>query len=226
MADEIIGRISVGDGATFTPAVSSAGELSWTNNKNLPNPEPVDIAQAVVDADALDSRYLQLSGGTMTGDIVRTPGSLAVASADDGYIQLYGGIGYDHGAWLNLTGKDHKNTGRWSLQANDGTNRFALTGNANGTLTWGENTVPTKNVNIQVGKTAFTSVPAGDSVAIPITFSAAFSSTPVVLATVQTNYKNFTASVGSVTTSGASISLNNASGTDRSVVVGWMAISI
>lgn len=49
MADPIIGKISVGDGATFTPAVSSAGELSWTNNKNLPNPETVDIAQAVVD---------------------------------------------------------------------------------------------------------------------------------------------------------------------------------
>lgn len=45
----IIGQISVGDGATFTPEVSNAGELSWTNNKNLPNPETVDIAQAVVD---------------------------------------------------------------------------------------------------------------------------------------------------------------------------------
>ena len=35
----VIGQISVGDGATFTPSVNSAGELSWTNNKNLPNPE-------------------------------------------------------------------------------------------------------------------------------------------------------------------------------------------
>lgn len=49
MADEIIGRISVGDGATFTPSVSSSGELSWTNNKNLPNPATVDIPQAVID---------------------------------------------------------------------------------------------------------------------------------------------------------------------------------
>ena len=45
----IIGRISVGDGATFTPDVTDEGVLTWTNNKNLENPDPVDIAQAVVD---------------------------------------------------------------------------------------------------------------------------------------------------------------------------------
>lgn len=79
MADPIIGKISVGDGATFTPsingdvlswsnnknlpnpenldivgatftpAVSNAGVLSWSNNKGLPNPQSVDMAQAVVD---------------------------------------------------------------------------------------------------------------------------------------------------------------------------------
>ena len=79
MADPIIGKISVGDGATFTPsitndvlswsnnknlpnpesldivgatytpAVSDAGVLSWSNNKGLPNPQSVDMAQAVVD---------------------------------------------------------------------------------------------------------------------------------------------------------------------------------
>lgn len=30
-------------GATFTPAVSEEGVLSWTNDKGLPNPEPVSI---------------------------------------------------------------------------------------------------------------------------------------------------------------------------------------
>lgn len=45
----IIGQISVGDGATFTPAVSSTGELSWSNNKNLPNPATLDIPQVVMD---------------------------------------------------------------------------------------------------------------------------------------------------------------------------------
>lgn len=45
----IIGQISVGDGATFTPSVDNAGVLSWTNNKNLTNPATVDLAQAVLD---------------------------------------------------------------------------------------------------------------------------------------------------------------------------------
>lgn len=49
MADPIIGKISVGDGATFTPAVDNDGVISWSNNKNLPNPASVDIPQAVVD---------------------------------------------------------------------------------------------------------------------------------------------------------------------------------
>ena len=32
-----------GAAATFTPSVSADGTLSWTNNKGLPNPEPVNI---------------------------------------------------------------------------------------------------------------------------------------------------------------------------------------
>lgn len=32
-----------GSGATFTPSVSSAGVISWTNDKGLPNPTPVNI---------------------------------------------------------------------------------------------------------------------------------------------------------------------------------------
>ena len=31
------------DGATYTPAVSSDGTLTWTNDQNLPNPDPVNI---------------------------------------------------------------------------------------------------------------------------------------------------------------------------------------
>ena len=31
------------DGATFFPTVSSDGVISWTNNKGLPNPDPVNI---------------------------------------------------------------------------------------------------------------------------------------------------------------------------------------
>lgn len=35
------------DGATFTPAVSEEGVLSWTNNKGLENPPPVTIKPIV-----------------------------------------------------------------------------------------------------------------------------------------------------------------------------------
>ncbi len=31
------------EGVVFVPAVSEDGVLSWTNNGNLPNPEPVNI---------------------------------------------------------------------------------------------------------------------------------------------------------------------------------------
>lgn len=34
---------SGGNGATFTPAVSQDGIISWTNDKGLENPEPVNI---------------------------------------------------------------------------------------------------------------------------------------------------------------------------------------
>ena len=46
---KLSGRTSVGsvlkgeDGATFIPEVDADGTLRWTNDKNLPNPEPVNI---------------------------------------------------------------------------------------------------------------------------------------------------------------------------------------
>ena len=46
------------DGATFTPSVSSDGTLSWTNDKNLTNPDPVNIkgADGRNGADGADGR--------------------------------------------------------------------------------------------------------------------------------------------------------------------------
>ena len=31
------------NGATFTPSVAANGDISWTNDKDLPNPQPVNI---------------------------------------------------------------------------------------------------------------------------------------------------------------------------------------
>ena len=38
------------DGATFTPSVDEDGNLSWTNDKGLPNPSPVNMVEAVISA--------------------------------------------------------------------------------------------------------------------------------------------------------------------------------
>ena len=42
--DAILVPILGENGATFTPHVSNDGVISWTNDKNLPNPTPVDIS--------------------------------------------------------------------------------------------------------------------------------------------------------------------------------------
>lgn len=42
--DDSVSSIQGGqDGATFTPSVDDSGNLSWTNNKGLANPDPVNI---------------------------------------------------------------------------------------------------------------------------------------------------------------------------------------
>ena len=38
------------DGAVFTPSISAAGIISWTNNGGLPNPEPVDMVSVICNA--------------------------------------------------------------------------------------------------------------------------------------------------------------------------------
>ena len=173
--------------------------------------------------------FLPLSGGTMVGTISTSYSQALVKTNSDGYIQVNSGVATADGSSLVMCAKGYTGVlgaGAFQLTARDSNDSKTLHGKPDGTLIWGGNTIPTKNVNIQAGKTASTNVDAGDSVAIAITFSPAFSFTPIVLATVQTNYKGFYAAVGSITTSGASITLNNTSGTARSVTVGWMAISI
>lgn len=51
-------------GATFTPSVSEEGVLSWTNNGELPNPEPVNIKGPGTDLEFED-------GLTKDGNIIR-----------------------------------------------------------------------------------------------------------------------------------------------------------
>ncbi len=48
------------DGATFVPSVSDDGVISWTNDKELPNPEPVNIKG--VKGDKGDAGYTPVKG--------------------------------------------------------------------------------------------------------------------------------------------------------------------
>lgn len=47
------------DGATFIPSVSADGIISWTNDKDLPNPEPVNIKGVKGDKGDKGDRGLQ-----------------------------------------------------------------------------------------------------------------------------------------------------------------------
>lgn len=43
MPSGVVGKVSPGDGATFTPHIASNGDLTWTNNGGLENPQSVNI---------------------------------------------------------------------------------------------------------------------------------------------------------------------------------------
>lgn len=59
------------DGTTFTPAVSDAGVLSWSNDGGKQNPPDFDLAEAAEEAAGVAlSGKLDKSGGTMTGALV------------------------------------------------------------------------------------------------------------------------------------------------------------
>jgi hypothetical protein len=89
----IIGQISVGDGATFTPAVDSDGVISWTNNKNLPNPASVDLPQAVIDRYQLAPTSNPTFTGTVTAEDITASGTITgnVTGTASGNLPLSGG---------------------------------------------------------------------------------------------------------------------------------------
>ena len=66
-------------------------------------------------------------------------------TVDNSTLNLYGGNGYSHGAFLQLTGKDDVGTGDFNIQAHDGTNSTILNGKANGTLTWNGQPIQTSS---------------------------------------------------------------------------------
>lgn len=61
-----LGGVPGKDGATFVPSVDSNGNLSWTNNGGMANPDPVNIKGTKGDKGDPGG----ISGGTLTGILV------------------------------------------------------------------------------------------------------------------------------------------------------------
>lgn len=68
MAEILLGNIKGENGATYTPALDSDGNLSWSNDKGLPNPPTVNIKGPQGPAG-------EVSGGGGSGDAIPKVGN-------------------------------------------------------------------------------------------------------------------------------------------------------
>lgn len=83
--------------------------------------------------------FLPLTGGTMTGRIIRD-GQFAVTSGDDGVINILGSTAAQNGAGLWLYGGDASAAGNFLLRAAQSGASTDLVGRNGGALTWGGKT--------------------------------------------------------------------------------------
>ena len=84
------------------------------------------------------SKFLPLSGGTMTGAIVANGATFASKNGDDGYMRINGGSAWGKGASLELKGMSASdNAGQAFIRCTDGTNNTNLQLKPDGTALWG-----------------------------------------------------------------------------------------
>ena len=81
------------NGATFTPSVSAAGVLSWTNNGGLTNPSPINIKgpkgdDAVITASDVEGWGFTKNKGTVTSVAVKINGTIKGTVTSSGTIDL------------------------------------------------------------------------------------------------------------------------------------------
>ena len=81
------------NGVTFTPSVSAAGVLSWTNNGGLTNPSPVNIKgpkgdDAVITASDVENWGFTKNKGTVTSVAVKMNGAIKGTVTSSGTIDL------------------------------------------------------------------------------------------------------------------------------------------
>lgn len=79
MAEILLGNIKGENGATYTPALDSDGNLSWSNDKGLPNPPTVNIKGPQGPAG-------EVSGGGGSGDAIPKVGDRGVLA---GYEEFF-----------------------------------------------------------------------------------------------------------------------------------------
>ena len=105
---------------------------------------------------ALQKDYLPLTGGTMTGAIVRDGIAIAGVSSNNRFVTFCGGSDTTSGASITLRSKAN-NDGYFDMIAHNGTVRKVLAGYTTGTLTWGGQAIQTTSDKRK--KTAFDDVP-------------------------------------------------------------------
>ena len=85
----------------------------------------------------VESNYLPLLGGTMTGNLNFDTVDAVIRKLDStGRMIVRSSTGFETGGSLYLYGKDHEGGGAFRLYAHDGTTSKALQGKPDGTLTW------------------------------------------------------------------------------------------
>lgn len=127
------------DGTTFTPNVDSEGNLSWTNNGGLPNPDPVNIkgrdGAGIYTAQVKQENPLQFIVYRGSGQPEPKVGDAFIC--DDSY-GVYGGHVYTIA----------------SIVSNDGSSYYTVTGNyANIDLTGDTGATPTISATASVSNT-------------------------------------------------------------------------
>jgi microcystin-dependent protein len=131
--------IEAHDGTNMTKLNVRADGRANVNGKNIVrsvNNTEADNAGNVV----IPLNFLPLSGGTLTGAIVKSGGLTVIKrDSDGGCAQIVGGTEETTNAHLNLYGKNHVTEhlrGTFTLAASNETKTSRLIGAPDGTLTW------------------------------------------------------------------------------------------
>ena len=131
MRHGVITATEVGDETVYS--------VTWETWSSALASEDYVQQEVNIEANRADSKFLPLSGGTLTGTITTSADPSIKVSSDNSYLVLEGATAYNRGAYITLTGKDKtNNNGLFTISAHDGTTQKALIGKPDGTLTWGE----------------------------------------------------------------------------------------